>query len=56
MVDGIELSGAQGQSLARFSNAHIGFVFQFHQLLPEFNALENAMLPALVGGTFRGRS
>ena len=44
-------ASAQDKALARFRNAHIGFVFQFHQLLPEFNALENAMLPALVGGT-----
>lgn len=50
VVDGIELAGLRDKALARFRNAHIGFVFQFHQLLPEFNALENAMLPALVGG------
>ena len=50
VVDGIELAMLKDKSLARFRNAHIGFVFQFHQLLPEFNALENAMLPALVGG------
>ena len=50
VVDGIELATLKEKSLARFRNAHIGFVFQFHQLLPEFNALENAMLPALVGG------
>ena len=50
VVNGIELATLKDKSLARFRNAHIGFVFQFHQLLPEFNALENAMLPALVGG------
>ena len=50
VVDGIEVAGLRDKALARFRNAHIGFVFQFHQLLPEFNALENAMLPALVGG------
>ncbi len=57
-VDGIDLAGLKDKALARFRNAHIGFVFQFHQLLPEFNALENAMLPALVGGQIRkgGRS
>ena len=50
IVDDIELAGLKDKELARFGNARIGFVFQFHQLLPEFNALENAMLPALVGG------
>ena len=50
VVDGTDLSTLRDKALARFRNAHIGFVFQFHQLLPEFNALENAMLPALVGG------
>lgn len=38
------------REMARFRNAHIGFVFQFHQLLPEFTALENIMLPALING------
>ena len=50
VVSGVDLAGLQDKALAEFRNAHIGFVFQFHQLLPEFNALENAMLPALVGG------
>ena len=51
IVENTDLSTLRDKALARFRNTHIGFVFQFHQLLPEFNALENAMLPALVGGT-----
>ena len=50
VVNGVDLSGLKDKALAQFRNAHIGFVFQFHQLVPEFNALENARLPALVGG------
>jgi len=50
VVDGTDLATLRDKALARFRNAHIGFVFQFHQLLPEFNAVENVMLPALVGG------
>lgn len=42
--------------LARFLNRNIGFVFQFHQLLPEFTTLENAALPALIGGESRGEA
>lgn len=42
--------------LARFRNRNIGFVFQFHQLLPEFTTLENAALPALIGGESRGEA
>lgn len=48
VLNGTELSTLKGDRLAEFRNKHIGFVFQFHQLLPEFTALENVMLPALI--------
>lgn len=48
VLNGTDLSTLKGEKLAEFRNKHIGFVFQFHQLLPEFTALENVMLPALI--------
>jgi lipoprotein-releasing system ATP-binding protein len=47
---GEDLFARQGAELARFRNRELGFIFQFHHLLPEFNALENVMMPGLVGG------
>ncbi len=47
-IDGVQLSTLTDDELAAFRNKHIGFIFQFHQLLPEFTALENVMLPALI--------
>jgi lipoprotein-releasing system ATP-binding protein len=45
-----EITSLRGRQLAAFRNRHIGFIFQFHQLLPEFNALENIAMPALIKG------
>lgn len=50
IIDGQDISQLSSSSLARFRNRHIGFVFQFHQLLPEFSALENVMIPAFIAG------
>ena len=50
VIDGNDLSTMNEKQLADFRNKNIGFVFQFHQLLPEFSALENVMIPALIGG------
>jgi lipoprotein-releasing system ATP-binding protein len=50
LVDGINFSKLNEKELAAFRNKHIGFIFQFHQLLPEFSAIENVMIPALIGG------
>ncbi len=48
---GQDVTGLSSDAMARFRNKHIGFVFQFHQLLPEFTALENVMMPAHIAGT-----
>ena len=50
VIDGQEVSRLGDKARAAFRNRHIGFVFQFHQLLPEFTALENVCLPALIAG------
>ena len=49
-IDGTNVSRMKEKELSAFRNKHIGFVFQFHQLLPEFTALENIMIPALIAG------
>lgn len=50
MIDNKDISSLKGKALADFRNKHIGFVFQFHQLLPEFTALENVLMPAWIAG------
>jgi lipoprotein-releasing system ATP-binding protein len=50
-VDGIDVTTLSQRALADFRNRHLGFVFQFHQLLPEFTAMENIMIPAYIAGT-----
>lgn len=56
VYDGVDVAGLSERRLAEFRNRRIGFVFQFHQLLPEFTALENVMIPALIGGRDKGEA
>ena len=50
VVDGVDISSLSQKRLSEFRNLHVGFVFQFHQLLPEFTAIENIMMPAFIAG------
>lgn len=54
--DGIEITQLGDRKLSDFRNRHIGFIFQFHQLLPEFTAQENVAMPALIGGQSRRKA
>jgi len=55
-INGVEVNRLKEKELSAFRNRQIGFVFQFHQLLPEFTALENVMIPALIGGVSSGEA
>lgn len=55
-IAGAEVGTLSERQLAAFRNKHIGFVFQFHHLLPEFTAVENVMMPALIGGMDKGEA
>ena len=48
LIDGTDVFAMKDKDLAAFRNKHIGFIFQFHQLLPEFTALENVCIPAMI--------
>ena len=55
-IDGTDVGELKEKQFSAFRNKRIGFVFQFHQLLPEFTALENVMIPALIGGMSSGEA
>ena len=54
-VDGVDVADLSTGQLSEFRNRHLGFIFQFHQLLPEFTALENILIPAYIAGTTKSR-
>lgn len=55
-INNVDIGQLGERALARFRNEHIGFIFQFHQLLPEFTALENVCIPAYIKNTSRGKA
>ena len=54
--DGVNISSLRERKLAKFRNQNIGFIFQFHELLPEFTAEENVAIPAIIGGISRRKA
>ncbi len=56
LINGIATNSLSDKDLARFRNEHIGFIFQFHQLLPEFTALENVCIPAFIKNTPKAKA
>jgi len=55
-INGIDITALKDKALAAFRNKHIGFIFQFHQLLPEFNAIENVCIPAFIKRTAKSEA
>ncbi|UMY64841.1 MULTISPECIES: ABC transporter ATP-binding protein [unclassified Flavobacterium] len=55
-IDGQDVLGLKDRELSRFRNRHLGFIFQFHQLLPEFTAVENVCIPAFIAGKGKAES
>ncbi|MCT1526503.1 ABC transporter ATP-binding protein [Sphingobacterium hotanense] len=56
MIEGVDVFSLSEKNLSDFRNKHIGFVFQFHHLLPEFTALENVCIPAYIAGLDKGQA
>lgn len=56
LINGTEITKLSDKNLAKFRNEHIGFIFQFHQLLPEFTALENVCIPAFIKNTSKAQA
>ncbi|MDM1050130.1 ABC transporter ATP-binding protein [Sphingobacterium hotanense] len=56
MIEGVDVFSLSEKNLSDFRNKHIGFVFQFHHLLPEFTALENVCIPAFIAGMDKGQA
>lgn len=56
VIDGQDVLGLKDRELSRFRNRHLGFIFQFHQLLPEFTAVENVCIPAFIAGKGKAES
>lgn len=56
LYDGVQVTGLKDKKLSAFRNSHIGFIFQFHQLLEEFTARENVALPAMIGGMSKNKA
>ena len=55
-LNGINVASLSDKEIAKFRNNHIGFIFQFHQLLPEFTALENVCIPAFINGSSKSKA